>query len=316
MKKIDAHFHVNFHGFSAEKIVKYLDERNIEKCWLLSWEEQSPPIPSLYRHLPVEEVMSAYEQYPDRFVPFYAPDPGSQSIKESMEQYIRRGVKGCGELKVTYRWKDAEMERYLALISELGIPLLFHMEAPRQHYVRLSDAKYEKILSALFNGVLNGVAKYYLTHLARFIPFASKRIEKGQHYFPGYLYDFVHLEHNLKKYPQMKFIGHGPFFWNNISERQSEKYVHQKGKIKAWGVIDRLLEENDNFYCDISGKSGYNALTRDSKQAKVFVEKHHEKLLFGTDNTTYNFDALLASFRLSKEKLADIYSRNAEKIVP
>ena len=119
----------------------------------------------------------------------------------------------------------------------------------------------------------------------------------------------------IKKHPNIKFIGHGPFFWNNIAKYQSEKYIHQKGKIKEWGIIDNLLAENDNFYCDISGTSGFNALTRDKRNGKLFIEKHHSKLIFGTDNTNYDFDEMLKSYSLSKDKLENIYYKNAEKVI-
>ena len=57
LKKIDAHFHVNFCGYTANKIVNYLNEKQIEQCWLYTWEENNPPIPSLYEHLSIEDVL-------------------------------------------------------------------------------------------------------------------------------------------------------------------------------------------------------------------------------------------------------------------
>lgn len=280
MKKIDGHFHLNLRGFTIDKIVKYLDENRIERCWLLTWEENNPPISSLFKHLPVEDIIEAYDKYPDRIVPFYAPDPDSQNIKETMTKYIEKGIKGCGELKVTYKWEDKLINDYVKVISELKIPLLFHMEAPRQHYVKLKNNKFEQLLDQLLNGAMNGLTKYYLTNMSKFVPSFSKRIAKGQKYFPGYLYDFAYLEKILKKYPTNKFIGHGPYFWNNIAKKQFEKFTHQRGKIKEWGIIDSLLEENDNFFCDFSGKSGFNALTRDKQKGKYFLEKHHYSIIF------------------------------------
>lgn len=315
MKKIDGHFHVNFWGFTAKEIVEYLDRKKIEKCWLLSWEEKNPPIPNLYKHLSVDDIIEAYEKYPNRIVPFYAPDPGSEDIRENLKKYIKKGVKGCGELKVTYKWEDPLMEKYLKILAELDLPLVFHMEAPREQYIKVSDNKMEKLLEQLLNGAFNGLAKYYLTKVSKIVPFASGKISKGQSFFPGYLYDFATLEKMIKTHPNIKFIGHGPYYWNNIAKYQSEKYIHQKGKIKEWGIIDNLLEKNDNFYCDISGKSGFNALTRDKRNGKLFIEKHHSKLIFGTDNTNYDFDEMLKSYSLSKDKLENIYYKNAEKVI-
>ena len=200
MKKIDAHFHVNFMGFSADRIVEYLNQKGIEKCWALTWEEKDPPIPSLYKHLSFEDVMDAHERHPQRIIPFYAPDPGSQDIQKRFNQYIEKGVKGCGELKVTYKWADSLIDEYVKVVSGLNIPLLFHMEAPRQQYIKLNNSKTEKLLEQLLNGALNGITKYYLTEVSNFFPFAARRITKGQKYFPGYLYDFAFLEKAVKKY--------------------------------------------------------------------------------------------------------------------
>ena len=70
MKKTDAHFHVNFCGYDVNKLIDYLDKNNFEKCWLLTWEELSPPIPSLYESLSIEDELSAFEKYSDRIIPF------------------------------------------------------------------------------------------------------------------------------------------------------------------------------------------------------------------------------------------------------
>jgi predicted TIM-barrel fold metal-dependent hydrolase len=315
LKKIDAHFHVNFCGYTANKIVNYLNEKQIEQCWLYTWEENNPPIPSLYEHLSIEDVLNAYNKYPDRIVPFYAPDPCSKGIKEKFDKYIKMGIKGCGELKVTYKWEEPLIEDYLEIVSELELPLVFHMEAPREQYVKTKNNKFENLLEQLLNGAFNGVTRYYLTKAAKYFPHVAKKISSRQKHFPGYLYDFAFLEKRIKQFSDIKFIGHGPHFWNNIATPLSPKYIHQRGKIKDWGVIDRLLEEYDNLYCDISGKSGFNALTRDTQKSKIFLEKHSHKIIFGTDNTYYSFDELLASFKLPKNKLEDIYYNNAKKLI-
>ena len=88
---------------------------------------------------------------------------------------------------------------------------------------------------------------------------------------------FDNLEKRIIQYPNLTFIGHGPHFWNSISSDFSSIKIHQKGKFKSFGIIDALLENYDNFYCDISGKSGFNALNRDIDQTKIFLQKHFKK---------------------------------------
>jgi predicted TIM-barrel fold metal-dependent hydrolase len=315
MKKIDAHFHVNFSNFDAGHIIQYLNQNNIEKCWLLTWEELDTPIPSIYQHLSVEDLFEAYNQYPDRIIPFYAPDPKSAAITAEIERYLKAGLKGCGELKVTHLWKEEIIEEYLKKISNYSLPVVFHMEAPRMHYVQKEKNQFEHLLSHLMNGAFNGVSGYYLQTLAEKTSILKNHLRTHSEFFPGYLFDFEFLEKRLIQFPNLIFIGHGPHFWNNISTELSLKYVHQKGKIKEFGIIDQLLEKYSNLYCDISGRSGYNALKRDIIQSRVFLEKHADKILFGTDNTNYHLEQFLLSFKLPQEKLKRIFYENANTIV-
>ncbi len=44
-----------------------------------------------------------------------------------------------------------------------------------------------------------------------------------------------------------------------------------------------MLGEYPNLFADISAGSGYNALTRDPDFTVGFIERHWQKLLFGTD---------------------------------
>lgn len=314
MKKIDAHFHLNLNGYNLDAILKYLDNKQIEKCWLLSWEELAPPIPHLYKHLSADNLLDAYEKYPDRIVPFYAPDPKTLNLKSKLKAYIARGIKGCGELKVTHNWDEPIIENYLQIINELQIPLIFHMEAPRQHYVPKKRNQSGKFADMLFNGAFNGVSKYYINQVAEKTGLLTQHIKKHSRYFPGYMYDFVHLEKRLQQFPDLKFIGHGPHFWNNIADEMSAKYFHQKGDINNFGIIDKLLATYDNFFCDISGTSGYNALSRNKAKSKNFLDKHYQKILFGTDNTKFNLEGLVYSLNLPEEKLQRIFYTNAHEI--
>jgi len=315
MKKIDAHFHVNFGNFDANRIIQYLDKNNIEKCWLLTWEELDTPIPSIYQHLSVQDLFETYNKYPDRIIPFYAPEPKSATISTEIEKYLDAGLKGCGELKVTCRWEEELIEEYLKKISCFKLPILFHMESPRLHYVQKRKNQFEHIFSHLMNGAFNGVSGYYLLKLAQKTGIFKNHLKTHTEFFPGYLFDFNFLEKRLMQFPNLIFIGHGPHFWNNISAELSLKYVHEKGRIKEFGIIDHLLEKYSNLYCDISGRSGYNALTRDSRQSRVFLEKHASKILFGTDNTTYPLEQFLLSLKLPAEKLKRIFYDNANTII-
>ncbi len=316
MRKIDAHLHVELQGLDADRLITYMDNHSIERCWLLTWEEEEAPIESLYQHISPEEVFNAHEKYPDRVIPFYAPDPKTDRLEQKIIHAKNNGMRGCGELKVTRRWEERRMESYLKVIYRHRLPLLFHMEEPRMHYVPDNPGLAEKTLNVLLNGALNGVVKNFLLRFSKKTSILKDHIEDHLTYFPGYLHDFAGLEKRLKQFPSQVFIAHGPHFWNHIASDRSEILFHDKGRIDRFGIIDRLLSRYENLYCDVSGKSGFNAMRRDPEKARLFLEKHHRKILFGTDNTSFGHEDLIRSLQLPADKLENIFYRNADRLIP
>ena len=265
--------------------------------------------------LPPEPLLEACSMHPDRFIPFYAPDPNTNNLEKLFQRYIDMGIKGCAELKVSLNWDAPLIESYLTILQQHGMALVFHMENPRMQYMQEKEGFLQWIMERLMNDKYNGISRYYMNRFAESTGIFNQKIKRNLIHFPGILFDFSALEKRVQEFPGIRFIGHGPDFWNNISSFQHPKFIHQKGSIKAFGIIDRMLEEYDNFYCDISGTSGFNALNRDHKQAKVFLQKHAPKILYGTDNTNFPLLALLQSMNLSKEQLEMILYKNALKIL-
>jgi predicted TIM-barrel fold metal-dependent hydrolase len=316
MNKIDAHLHVNFNGLNADRLIRYMDEHLIEKCWLLSWEEPDPPVPRLYRHLPVDDILKTCRQYPGRIIPLYAPDPSSNHVRNDLETYMEKGLKGCGELKVAWKWEDSRIDNYLNIVRDLGLPLVFHMEAPRMYYAANRRNPLDRSLGYLWNGAYNGQARYVMKELAKKKSFLSGHLQKKTRSIPGYLYDFEFLEKRLEKYPDLVFIAHGPHFWNHFAAVLSERYFYQKGPVEEFGIIDRLLWQYQNLYCDISGRSGYFALKRDRKKSVRFLTRHAGKILFGTDNLSDGrLERLIHSMGLPREAAEKIFYGNAAKIM-
>jgi uncharacterized protein len=92
------------------------------------------------------------------------------------------------------------------------------------------------------------------------------------------------LEKCLREFPNVKWVGHGPHFWSAISgDDGTQPRPYPQGPITPGGAIDRLMDKYANLYADLSGMSGYNAMTRDAKFAEGFIERRWERLLFGTD---------------------------------
>ena len=93
------------------------------------------------------------------------------------------------------------------------------------------------------------------------------------------------LEHALQDCPDTVFIGHGPAFWSEISGHvpESERAGYPNGPVAPGGAVPELMERYANLWADLSAGSGHNALTRDPAFGLAFLERFHDKLLFGTD---------------------------------
>lgn len=95
-----------------------------------------------------------------------------------------------------------------------------------------------------------------------------------------------HLETYLKRYRQVRIIGHAQTWWANISADvppPEKGGLYPTGPVKPGGLLDRLMDKYPNLYADMSAGSGYNALSRDPDFTADFINRHPEQLLFGSD---------------------------------
>jgi predicted TIM-barrel fold metal-dependent hydrolase len=93
------------------------------------------------------------------------------------------------------------------------------------------------------------------------------------------------LEKVMKRFPELKFFGHSPGFWSEISGGLTleEKNRYPNGPVKPGGRLIDLLRQCPGLHGDISAGSGLNALTRDPDFGYAFVEEFQDRLLFGLD---------------------------------
>ena len=87
----------------------------------------------------------------------------------------------------------------------------------------------------------------------------------------------------LEAYPKTTFVGHADAFWANVSADYANESAYPSGKIKRGGVTDKLLGDYPNLFGDLSANSGNNALSRDPEFTPGFLERHQDKLIFGSD---------------------------------
>lgn len=99
-----------------------------------------------------------------------------------------------------------------------------------------------------------------------------------------YNYGFDRFYKILEQYPKVNFIGHAQTWWANIDKNHTDQSIlYPKTAVTPGGITDRYLSDYPNMYGDLSAGSGLNALTRDETHAKAFLERHQDKLLYGSD---------------------------------
>ena len=102
--------------------------------------------------------------------------------------------------------------------------------------------------------------------------------------FETYNKGFERFHRMLEKYSRVRFIGHAQTWWANIDKNHADqKVLYPKGPVTAGGLTDRYLADYPNMFGDLSAGSGLNALTRDEDFTRGFLERHQDKLLFGSD---------------------------------
>ena len=144
--------------------------------------------------------------------------------------------------------------------------------------------------------------------------------------FERYNYGFERFHTMLEKYPTVNFIGHAQTWWANVDKNHNDQTIlYPKGNVTPGGITDRLLSDYANMFGDLSAGSGLNALTRDEDQAREFLTRHQDKLLYGSDcsdsawltpEKCQGTQTIIAIRRLSSSKAVErkLLYENAKKL--
>jgi len=138
---------------------------------------------------------------------------------------------------------------------------------------------------------------------------------------PGVTFWYNHnvaaLEGVLKECAKTIFVGHGPGFWREISgDADTAAPGYPPGKVTAGGRLIKLLKKYPNLYCDLSARSGLNAISRDPKFGRRFLTTYYRRILYGTDMFTSEHIDYLRSLDLPRKVFQAITRENALKLVP
>ena len=87
----------------------------------------------------------------------------------------------------------------------------------------------------------------------------------------------------LEKYSDVNFIAHAQATWGNIDAKHDPSVNYPKGPVTPGGLTDKWLSNYPNFFADLSAGSGLNAFERDEEHGAAFMERHQDKLMYGSD---------------------------------
>ncbi len=91
------------------------------------------------------------------------------------------------------------------------------------------------------------------------------------------------FEKMLATYRNVRFVGHSPHFWREISARVAPDVGYPVGPVVPGGRLDELFRSYPNLYADLSAGSGYTAITRDPQFGLAFLKRWKHRLMFATD---------------------------------
>jgi predicted TIM-barrel fold metal-dependent hydrolase len=94
---------------------------------------------------------------------------------------------------------------------------------------------------------------------------------------------FKRLPAMFKKFPKTTFIMHAQSTWANIDANYDGKNLYPTGPVAKGGLTSQYLADHPNCFADMSAGSGLNSLLRDEEHTRWFLEKHQDKILYGSD---------------------------------
>ena len=286
---IDVHNHADWHGHDFNASVANMDKYGIDKTWILTREAPMDELPgeNIEHYSPAypnpgggslsfEGCLTYAQRAPDRFILGYAPDPR---------------VPGA-----ISRLKAGIAIHSVRIYGELKLRMMYDdLDAIRMY--RFCGEKGLPVLVHIdyeFQGATN--------------------YPRPNYWYGGGIEPF---ERAVKKCPETIFIGHAPGFWAHISgDDLYDKEPYPGGPVMPGGKVPDMLRKYPNLYCEISGGSGCNGLSRDIEFAVDFLTEFQDRVMYGRDMFDNRHQEFINSLGLPEGILDKIYYKNAVKLVP
>lgn len=290
---IDSHQHVFWHGRNDAGLVADMDQHGIDLAWLLTWEIPEHPrlmeatkfasVLNPARTRPdgshpgivLADLLIAAQNYPDRFVLGYCPDPAMPNAPDLFEAACdMHRVCVCGEWKFRMLIDDPRSLELFRAAGRRKTPVVLHLDAPYlpPHGGEHDPAWYGGTVENLERAVRACPGTTFIGHA------------------PGFWRD---LSGDAK----------------NVAER------YPGGPIQPGGKIISLLESYANLYADLSAGSALIALKRDLGFSKEFLCRFADRLLFARDYYGGDLSAFLKSLNLPDEVSEKIFAGNAQRLL-
>ncbi|MBP1988627.1 amidohydrolase family protein [Paenibacillus eucommiae] len=282
---IDSHNHPFYGHMNVEKTLQNMEKCHIDRTWMLTLETPADETwPGYYSSssgnefaaMPFANCLHYVEKAPEKFVLGYAPDPR----------------------------RPYALSRLEAAIEMYGVRICGEI------MLRMTYDNPDAISMFRFCG------KRGLPVIVE-VNYGIDAV--GSHAQPGYWYGggIEAFERMVRQCPDTIFLGHGPGFWSHISgDDLYQKHSYPSGDVLPGGKVTEMMRTYDNLYCDLSARSGYNALTRTPAFGKEFLLEFQDRVLYGRDDWDNRLQEFLNGSGLSQEVIHKIYAGNSLKLVP
>lgn len=94
---------------------------------------------------------------------------------------------------------------------------------------------------------------------------------------------FKRLPDMFRKFPKTIFVMHAQTTWASIDANYDGKNLYPTGPVAKGGLTSQYLADYPNCFADMSAGSGLNSLLRDEEHTRWFLDKHQDKVLYGSD---------------------------------